>query len=148
MAHVDDDDFVDENADDDRWCAQQDVVDEAHHGREFTGASEFRHIGAGENTDRCAEDYADAGHDQATEDCVAQAAGTAGRWRYLREDMQLHPGQSVFQQGPQQPHQPDQAEYRGQHGNRHVEPVDKLASCVDIHGRKLSCVFRHWWITA
>ena len=69
-------DLVDEQADDDRRRAEQDVVDEAHDRRQPAVAAVFGHVGAGQDADRRADEHARARHDQAADDGVA-----AGRRR-------------------------------------------------------------------
>ena len=67
--------LVDEQADDDRRGAEQDVVDEAHDGGKPGVLAVFGQVGSGEHAERGSQDHADDGHDQAADDRVQQAAG-------------------------------------------------------------------------
>ena len=55
MAHRLDHDLVDEQADDDRRRAEQDVVDEAHDRGQRVVAAVLGHVGAGQDADRRAD---------------------------------------------------------------------------------------------
>ena len=80
---------VDEQADDDRGRAQQNVVDEADHRGQAVVPAVFSEIGAGEQPERRADADADHGHDDRTDDRVQQAAlGRSRRRRILGEDLQ------------------------------------------------------------
>ena len=59
VPHARDEDLIDEQADDDRRRAEQDVVDEADDDRDLRVAAVFRHVGAGEHADRRADRDAD-----------------------------------------------------------------------------------------
>ena len=84
-AHRHHDGAVDEQADDDRRRAEQDVVDEADHRGQAVVPAVFGEIGAGEQAERRADADADHGHDDRADDGVAQAAfGRSRRRRILR----------------------------------------------------------------
>ena len=87
-AHRHHDGAIDEQADDDRGRAQQDVVDEADHRGEPVVLAVFGEIGAGEQAERRADADADHGHDDRADDGVEQAAiGRSRRRRVLGEDL-------------------------------------------------------------
>ena len=60
MPHAHHEHLVDEQADDDRWRAQQHVVDEADHDTDARRAPVLGQVGAGQDADRRADGDADA----------------------------------------------------------------------------------------
>ena len=93
--------LIDEQADDDRGRAQQNVVDEANDRGEAGVAAVFGEIGAGENAERRSDDQPDHGDDQAADDRIQQAADDAGRRRHLGEDVDRKAADALPEQGRQ-----------------------------------------------
>src|SRR6185437_6077494 len=133
MPHGDHDDFIDEQADDDRRCAQQHVVDEAHHGAEPRPAPVFREVGSRQHADGRADQDAEHGHDGAAVQGIEQTALAAGRRGHFGEQMPRHAGQSMRQQGPQDRRQAGQARQGGHRGQREESAVFRLAQRPPVH---------------
>ena len=113
-AHRHHDRAIDEQADDDRRRAQQDVVDEADHRSQTIVPAVFGKIGSGEQPERRADADADHGHDDRAGYGVEQAAlGRSWRRRVLGEDLQADAGEAIVEQREQDQRQPGDAEYRG-----------------------------------
>ena len=132
MAHRRHHDLVDEQADHNRGRAEQYVVDEAHDHAELGVSAILGHVGAGQDTDRRADDdRQDGDHDRA-DDGVQQAAGRAWRRRVLGEDRQREPAHSLENQRAEDQDQPAQAEGRGGESER---PCDRVAhAAADVKG--------------
>ena len=131
-AHRHHDGAVDEQADDDRRRAQQDVVDEADHRGELVVLAVFGQIRAGEQAERRADADADHGHHDRADDGVAQAAiGRTRRRRILGEDGEVDAGEAVVEQREQDQRQPGDAEQRGAEAQELDDDVDAAAGCVN-----------------
>ncbi len=113
MAERHDAELIDEQADDDRGRAQQNVVDEADHDRKPRVAAVFGEIGAGEDADRRGEREADRRDDQAADDRVEQAAHDAGRRRHLGEYVERQAAKALPEQRAEDQRQPHEAERGG-----------------------------------
>ena len=78
MAHPRHHDLIDEQANDNRRRAEQDVVDETHHLGELRVASVFRHIGAGEDAERRADRDAQNRDDETADNRVERPPSAPG----------------------------------------------------------------------
>ena len=128
MAHGQHQNGVDEQSDDDRRSAEQDVVDETNHHGQLGVAAVFSHVGPGQNADGRADGDPERRHDDAAHDRVQQAARAAGRRRHLGEDLEGQSAQAVPEQSPQNEHQPAQAQDRGGDAHKHQHAIAQCAA--------------------
>ena len=135
MPHLRDHDLVDEQADDDRGRAQENVVDEADHHGELGVAAVLGHVGAGQHAERRAEQHREHGEDQAADDRVEQAAGAARRRRHLGEHRERQSAHALHHENKQDEHEPGQAEDRGPDRQRRRQAV--AASAGGDSGKSL-----------
>ena len=102
VAHRRHHDLVDEQADDDRGRAQQDVVDEPHDLRQPAVAAVLGQVGAGQDADRRADQRSPSnGHDQAADDRVQQAAAGTRRRRIWVNRSRERPPRPLYSSDPE-----------------------------------------------
>ena len=136
MAERHDAELIDEQADDNRGRAQQNVVDEADDDREFRVAAVFGEIGAGEDADRRGERQADRRDDEAADNGVEQAARDAGRRYILGEHVERQAADALPQQRAEDQCEPDQAEGGGGVAQRRPDAVARLAAGIERIGHQ------------
>jgi len=102
--------------------------------------------GAGQNTDRRADQGAQTDHHQTADDRIEQAAAiTARRWRVLCQQAEIERAKTLDHQRQQNPGQHHQAERHRQEGKQHADPMLQQAPPVyrihrAIHGcRRCRC---------
>jgi hypothetical protein len=110
MAHRQHHHVVDEQAEHDRGCGQQDVVDEAQEEREAGVTAVLGEVRAREYSDRCSDRDRERSHHQASEDGVEETAHFARRRCRLGENGEIDPGESLVQQRAENDAQPAEAE--------------------------------------
>ena len=136
MAHANNHQLINEEADDDRRRAEEDVVDEANDGSQRAGLAVFREIRAGKNADRRTEHDAEKGHHQAAVHGIEQAAGISRRRRAFGEQLDVQGRDAVDHQGAEDRQQPEQADQRGNARRRQRQAVFHLTAFVQGHGRR------------
>src|SRR5271170_5010293 len=95
MPKWNDAELIDEQADDDRGRAQENVVDEANDRGETGIAAVFGQKRARENAERRRDPEAEQRLDQTADDRIQQTAGDAGRRGHLGEDVDREPAESL-----------------------------------------------------
>src|SRR5208337_342944 len=134
--------FVDEEANDDRGRAQENVIDEAHDDREARIAAVFSQVRARQNAERCADRQADRRRDHAADDRVEEPADHSGRGGILGEDIQRQPADPIPQQGRQDNDQHAQAQGRRRVGETCPDDVAPFAPGIEVGHRLHALISR------
>src|SRR5690242_11529042 len=88
MTHWRNHNLVDEQADHDRWGAEQDIVDEAHNAGQALVAPVLGHVSASKNADWRPDHDSKNRQDKTAHNRIQQAASAAGRGGHLCEDLE------------------------------------------------------------
>src|SRR5258706_11533586 len=137
MPHLGDQYRVDEQPHDDRGCAQQDIVNEAHGRSELGVAPVLRQVRPGENPNGRTDHHAERGHHQAADDRVQQTAVATGRRRHFGEDGDAQAAQSLEYERAQDDHQHADPEHGRAPTERHdhnaAQATALVAALIDSH---------------
>ncbi len=125
-------DGVDEQAEHDGRCRQQDVVDEANRVAQFGVTGELGQPDAGHQADRRTDQQADAGHQHAAVERVGQATLGTRRRSHAGEQLQVERVDALDDGGQQNPHQPQQAEGSGTTAEHHRNLVLETANPIQV----------------
>ncbi|ENN85907.1 hypothetical protein RHSP_17315 [Rhizobium freirei PRF 81] len=139
--HGNDHGAVDEYADDDRGCGQQDVVDELGKLGELRAVGIFHQIGAGENADRRGDQDGAARDQHGTVDCVDQSTTrTLGRDRH-GEDVEAERRYTTINQAHKDHAEKEYAEDSREKAQGHHHPVLPIAPRDEV---LTNCIFHRF----